>query len=103
MISRRTVFAVMFVLLIFTAAMNVRAQGVIVPRPCERCPDRRPVANLPRALPVRSIKIETRIVGQVATTHIEQVFRNDTDAVLEGTYFFPIPVGLDLGVCDLGE
>ncbi|HEX8118670.1 MAG TPA: VIT domain-containing protein, partial [Pyrinomonadaceae bacterium] len=28
---------------------------------------------------------------QVATTHVEQVFRNDTDATLEGTYFFPIP------------
>jgi Ca-activated chloride channel family protein len=27
----------------------------------------------------------------VATTHVEQVFRNDTDAVLEGTYLFPIP------------
>jgi Ca-activated chloride channel family protein len=27
----------------------------------------------------------------VATTHLEQVFRNDTDTTLEGTYFFPIP------------
>lgn len=89
--NRRAVLAVMFVLSIFAFAASVRAQGVIVPRPCERCPERRPVPNLPRALPVRSIKIETRIVGQVATTHIEQVFRNDTDAVLEGTYFFPIP------------
>jgi Ca-activated chloride channel homolog len=89
--NRRAVLAVMFVLFVFAFAASVRAQGVIVPRPCERCPERRPVPNLPRALPVRSIKIETRIVGQVATTHIEQVFRNDTDAVLEGTYFFPIP------------
>jgi Ca-activated chloride channel family protein len=30
-------------------------------------------------------------VSQVATTHVEQIFRNDTDATLEGTYFFPIP------------
>jgi hypothetical protein len=30
-------------------------------------------------------------VGQVATTHLEQVFRNDTQFTLEGTYFFPIP------------
>jgi Ca-activated chloride channel family protein len=42
-------------------------------------------------LPVKSIKIDTRIASQVATTHVEQVFRNDTDAVLEGTYLFPIP------------
>jgi Ca-activated chloride channel family protein len=27
----------------------------------------------------------------VATTHVEQVFRNDTSFTLEGTYFFPIP------------
>jgi Ca-activated chloride channel family protein len=27
----------------------------------------------------------------VATTHVEQIFRNDSDATLEGTYFFPIP------------
>ncbi len=69
-----------------------RAQGVIVPRPCGRCPQPlpRPI-QLPRALPIKSIQIETKIAGQVATTHVEQVFRNDTDATLEGTYFFPIP------------
>jgi len=73
------------------AAEAARAQGVIVPRPCGRCPvPPRPVP-LPRALPVKSIRIETKIAAQVATTHVEQVFRNDTDATLEGTYFFPIP------------
>jgi Ca-activated chloride channel family protein len=50
----------------------------------------RPI-TLPRALPVKSIKIDTKISAQVATTHVEQVFRNDTDATLEGTYLFPIP------------
>jgi Ca-activated chloride channel family protein len=50
-----------------------------------------PPITLPRALPVKSIKIDTKIASQVATTHVEQVFRNDTDATLEGTYFFPIP------------
>ena len=66
------------------------AQGVIVPGPCRRCPDPRPVP-LPRALPIKSIKIDTVISSQVATTHVEQVFRNDTNAMLEGTYLFPIP------------
>src|SRR4030095_7817710 len=37
------------------------------------------------------IKIDTKISSQVATTHVEQIFRNDTDATLEGTYLFPIP------------
>lgn len=71
-------------------AASASAQGVIVPSPCQRCPDQ-PRQALPRSLPIKSIKIDTRIVSQVATTHIEQVFRNDTDATLEGTYFYPIP------------
>jgi len=72
-------------------AVNAAAQGVIVPGACHRCPERRPPITLPRSLPVKSIKIDTRITSQVATTHVEQVFRNDTDATLEGIYFFPIP------------
>src|SRR5688500_14760127 len=68
------------------------AQGIIVPGPCRRCPDGpRPPVPLPRSLPIKSIKIDTKISSQVATTHVEQIFRNDTDATLEGTYFFPIP------------
>jgi Ca-activated chloride channel family protein len=67
------------------------AQGVIVPGPCRRCPPVPRPIPVPRALPVKSIKIDTKIAAQVATTHVEQVFRNDSDATLEGTYFFPIP------------
>jgi Ca-activated chloride channel family protein len=47
--------------------------------------------TLPRTLPIKSINIDTKIISQVATTHLEQIFRNDTDATLEGTYLFPIP------------
>lgn len=85
--------SVLFLLTFFFAA-GASGQGVIVPGPCHRCPrPPRPLPpiTLPRALPVKSIKIDTKISSQVATTHIEQVFRNDTDATLEGTYFFPIP------------
>ena len=81
--------------MIFAAAAVVAsAQGIIVPGPCRRCPPpirETPPITLPRSLPVKSIKIDTRISSQVATTHVEQVFRNDTPAILEGTYFFPIP------------
>jgi Ca-activated chloride channel family protein len=74
----------------FAAIAN--AQGIIVPGPCRRCPDiPRPLPPLPRSLPIKSIKIDTTISSQVATTHVEQVFRNDTGATLEGTYLFPIP------------
>ena len=86
------------VLVLFAICLGITsiasAQGVIVPGPCRRCPtppiEGRPV-NLPRALPVKSIKIDTKISSQVATTHVEQVFRNNTHFTLEGTYFFPIP------------
>jgi Ca-activated chloride channel family protein len=65
-------------------------QGIIVPGPCRRCPEPLPPV-LPRALPIKSIKIDTKISSQVATTHVEQVFRNDSNFTLEGTYLFPIP------------
>lgn len=90
-----------FTLAVFAAigalfnAEQVQAQGVIVPiicdiRPCRPRPIPRP-QPLPNALPVKSIQLDTKISGQVATTHVEQVFRNDTPYTLEGTYFFPIP------------
>jgi Ca-activated chloride channel family protein len=90
---------ILFGLILFTFcfAVEAQAQGVIVPIICERrpcVPPPRPVPPrpvIPTALPVKSINIDTRINGQVATTHLEQVFRNDTPYTLEGTYFFPIP------------
>lgn len=77
--------------LLFAIAAGAAAQGVIVPGPCNRCPILPRLVVLPRALPIKSIKVDTKISSQVATTHVEQIFRNDTEATLEGTYFFPIP------------
>lgn len=76
-------------------SITVNAQGVIVPivcdvRPCRPIP--RPIPQpVPNVLPVKSINIDVKINTQVATTYLEQVFRNDTPYTLEGTYFFPIP------------
>jgi Ca-activated chloride channel family protein len=72
---------------------TVKSQGVIIPIICDIRPCRpRPVPQpLPNALPVKSINIDVKISSQVATTHVEQIFRNDTQYTLEGTYFFPIP------------
>ena len=88
---RTTIMRLLLMLSVFLALATIAsAQGIIVPGPCRRCPDPRP-GPLPRALPIKSIKIDTKISSQVATTHVEQVFRNDTGATLEGTYLFPIP------------
>ena len=91
MLSQTRMMRHLLMFLVFLSLATVAgAQGVIVPGPCRRCPDPRP-GPLPRALPIKSIKIDTKITSQVATTHVEQVFRNDTPATLEGTYLFPIP------------
>ncbi|HEX5727332.1 MAG TPA: VIT and VWA domain-containing protein [Longimicrobiaceae bacterium] len=78
---------------LLSAAVPLAAQGVIVPGPCRDCrpwqPEER--ARFGSALPIESISIDVKIEGQVATTHVTQVFRNETGATLEGTYFFPIP------------
>jgi Ca-activated chloride channel family protein len=78
-------------LLLALPAVEAAAQGIIVPGPCRDC--RRPWVPPARIspLPIESVTLDTKIVGQVATTHVTQVFRNPHDAILEGTYFFPIP------------
>src|SRR5258706_13084160 len=76
---------------LFSIVTTAAAQGVIVPGPCERCPRPHLPITLQRSLLIKSIKIETKLSSEVATTHVEQVFRNDSDATLEGTYFFPLP------------
>src|SRR5258708_3205482 len=91
--SISAIFCIVFAA--FTFSLSISAQGIIIPiicdiRPCRPFP--RPIPQpLPNALPVKSIQLDTKINGQVATTHVEQVFRNDTQYTLEGTYFFPIP------------
>ena len=76
------VFSVAVISSFLYLAAPVSAQGVIVPiicdvRPCRPRPIPRPMP-LPNALPVKSIQLDTKISGQVATTRVEQVFRNDT-------------------------
>ena len=75
--------------LLLVAASAV-AQGVIVPGECDRCPGPRPQV-LPRSLPIKSIKIDAKIGSQVATTHIEQIFRNDTTPHWKGPTSFRFP------------
>ncbi|HLA45280.1 MAG TPA: VIT domain-containing protein, partial [Aggregatilineales bacterium] len=42
---------------------------------------------------LKTHRVQVDIDNQVATTRIEQVFRNDTDTIAEGTYVFPLPQG----------
>jgi len=93
MTFRRSAVVLCVVFAAIGFSYQARAQGVIIPIICEMRPCQRPIPRpgLPNALPVKSINLDTKINGQVATTHVEQIFRNDTQWTLEGTYFFPIP------------
>lgn len=85
------VFAALLGLLLL--AKVAQAQGIILPGPCPRpiprCPQPAQIPQQP--LKVKSIKLTIKINDQVAVTHLEQVFENDTPFVLEGVYFFPLP------------
>ncbi len=60
----------------------VRADGLLIPK--ER--------GLP-PLRLTYERIEVTIVGQVATTKVEQSYHNSTDRDLEADYIFPLPAG----------
>jgi Ca-activated chloride channel family protein len=86
-------------------ASGAFAQGVLFPEPHPRIPFPRPVPG-PRPLKVKSLEINTRIQGQVATTRISQVFLNDLDFVVDGTFFYPLPEDatfIDFATWDAGK
>jgi Ca-activated chloride channel family protein len=73
------------------------ADGIIIPQPpiCESdpCPIPFPITQLA----IKYHHVQVTIEDQVVTTHVDQVFRNDNDWQVEGTYIFPIPEGASIG------
>jgi Ca-activated chloride channel family protein len=66
-------------------------EAPIVPPICiDFCPP--PVWNMD-GLEIPYQRVTVTIADQVATTHVEQLFRNPNDWLLEGTYYFPLPPG----------
>jgi len=47
--------------------------------------------SVPKPLPIKYHRVQVAIDNQVASTSIDQVFKNDSDTDLEGTYIFPLP------------
>jgi Ca-activated chloride channel family protein len=66
--------------LCLTSVIPVAADGVIIP-------DRPDLAYLS----IKYHRVKVTIEDQVATTHIDQVFVNDSNWTVEGTYLFPLP------------
>jgi len=67
------------------AAPALRADGFIIP-------DRRPGETVP-PLSVKYHRVKVEIVDQVAKTSVDQVFINNFNRDIEGTYIFPVPEG----------
>ena len=60
------------------------AQDIIIPEP--------PILP-PADVTIAYQRVNVTIDDQIATTHIDQLFVNDNDWMLEGTYLFPLPEG----------
>jgi Ca-activated chloride channel family protein len=75
---------------VFGNASGVFAQGVLFPEPNPRVAFPRPIPG-PHPLKVKSLKIDTKVKGQVSTTRITQVFLNDLDFAIDGVFFYPLP------------
>jgi len=77
-------------LLLSALAQVVMADGlIIVDRPPHAVPGHFPFAPME----VSYHRVNVSIDDQVATTSVDQEFRNTTGARLEGTYMFPLPDG----------
>lgn len=73
--------------------MPAHADGIIIPEPpiCDfgPCPEPFPISQLA----IEYHHVDVTIQDQVAITHVDQVFRNENDFPVEGTYVFPLPDG----------
>lgn len=63
--------------------VNISAQGFIIPRPIP--PHHPPLPELTEH------RVEVNIVDQVARVEVHQVFYNNSNRAIEGTYYFPLP------------
>ncbi len=92
---------ILLLIVMLTSAMLITispasADGIIIPDPpiCE--PDPCPVPFPITQLAIKYHRVRVTIEDQVVTTHVDQVFRNDNDWQVEGTYIFPIPEGASI-------
>ncbi len=87
MVNWRMFAAALTVIGIFVVQTGAAlADGIIIPIP----PPDRPIQPIPM-LSIKYHRVTVSIDNQVASTSIDQVFVNDSNYELEGTYIFPLP------------
>jgi len=85
---RKQLMALVLLVVMVLHAMPVLADGIIIIDP--------PIDPPPHWTPwltIRYHRVTVTIEDQVATTKVDQVFRNDGKIAAEGTYIFPLPPG----------
>ena len=88
----RRLFALTATVLTLLALVTpAHADGIIIPEP----PPHMPV--IPPPLTIKYHRVTVTIEGQVATTHVDQVFINEADYDVEGIYLFPLPKEASIG------
>jgi len=90
--KRCSAWLLLLALLFAWGALPARADGIIIPI----LPEPRPLPPL-QSLAIEYHHVRVTIEDRVATTQIDQVFRNDLPYEVEGEYIFPIPDGASLG------
>jgi Ca-activated chloride channel family protein len=66
------------------------AAGIVINPPDHPMPPR-PVYRPLQPAELTSLEVRTEIEGQVATTSLDETFRNPNDMRVEGSYLFPLP------------
>ena len=82
----RALATVLFLALLLVPTVPVLADGIVIPQP----PPHVPIVDVPY-LTIKYHRVTVTIDGQVATTHVDQVFINEARFEVEGTYIFPLP------------
>lgn len=115
--KQRTLFTLLIILLSVLSVATAHAEDTprprittepVIPPPIDEPVTRPPVDDRPICIdcpiPIPPIwnmegleipyqRVDVTIENQVATTRVEQLFRNPNEWLLEGTYFFPLPPG----------
>ena len=86
-----TTLVLLAFLLTLSLAQTARADGVLIPgqwpQPVRIMPPEPP----PPSFTIKYHHVDVTIEGQIARTHVDQVFKSEYHREMEATYLFPIP------------